>query len=461
MEKTTQQVWQEILKVLDKNLNNQVTYGMLSAELHPLELDDTRFVLGVPNDFTLRNIHNRYLEPICSAAEEVLGNPINVSLAISRRPEIANDSSHRDSPRAENTRIRSESEPVFVSRSQQGRERLQVVTNLNARYNFGNFVVGSHNKFAHATAWRVAEEPGQAYNPLFIYGGVGLGKTHLMQAIGNQILQRRDDFKVTYISSERFTNELINSLKDGTTLDFKNRYRSVDLLLIDDIQFIGGKETTQEEFFHTFNELHEAGKQIVITSDRPPNEISTLEHRLRSRFQMGLICDIQPPDFETRIAILKKKAEMDGLDIPDEVLHYVARVYKSNVRELEGALVKLMAFTSMTGTDPDMSLAQSVLGQMPDREVNTDMIAEITADYFELKLEDMRGKSREKKINQARQVAIYICRELTDLSLPKIGEYFGNRDHSTILNAYHRIRKEMLADSKTENIVNNLIKRLR
>lgn len=451
MEKNTQQIWQDILTVLEKNLNNQATYGMLSAGLHPLELDEKRFVLGVPNDFMLRNTH-KYLEPIQSAVEEVLGNPMNVSLAINRRAQ-ASDNGHGHP----STRVVTSHAPVAAV----PRERVQVVSNLNPRYTFGNFVVGSHNKFAHATAWRVAEEPGQAYNPLFIYGGVGLGKTHLMQAIGHQILQRRDDFKVTYISSERFTNELINALKDGTTLDFKNRYRSVDLLLIDDIQFIGGKETTQEEFFHTFNDLHEAGKQIVITSDRPPNEISTLEQRLRSRFQMGLICDIQPPDFETRIAILKKKAEMDGLDIPDEVLHYIARVYKNNVRELEGALVKLMAFTSMTGTVADISLAQSVLGQMPEREVNTDMITEVTAEYFDLKVADLRGKSRAKTINQARQVSIYICRELTDLSLPKIGEYFGHRDHSTILHAYDRIKSEMQEDSKIEQIVNNLIKRLR
>jgi len=444
-DKDAEALWQQALTVLEARLNNVPAYGVVST-LSLIEADTSRFVLGAQNTYMLMNIKQKYMEPLQSAIEEAVGHPIEVILSVVKNKE-APVSNH------EPYRIEARPRMNHTERSQ--------TTNLNPRYIFDNFVVGSHSKFAHASAWRVAESPGQAYNPLFIYGGVGLGKTHLMQAIGNQMLQHHERFKITYISSERFTNELINAVKDGTTLDFKNRYRNSDLLLIDDIQFIGGKEMTQEEFFHTFNDLHEAGKQIVITSDRPPNELSTLENRLRSRFQMGLICDIQPPDFETRIAILKKKAEMDELGTPDEVLHFIARAYKSNVRELEGALVKLMAYTSMTGTSPSVLMAQSVLGQVPERDVNTDVIQEVTADYFELKISDIKGKSRTKSINLARQIAIYLCRELTDLSFPKIAEHFGGRDHTTIMHAYERIRELILEDSKTESMVNALLQRLR
>lgn len=448
MDKTPTQyeeLWQQILADLELRLNNAPAFSVVSG-LALLEADATRLVLGAPNSFMLMNIQNKYLKSLQASVEAVAGQPLEVVLDIARNGQAR--------PASEPERHELRTATAAAAERQQN-------SNLNARYIFENFVVGSHSKFAHASAWRVAESPGSAYNPLFIYGGVGLGKTHLMQAIGNQILQHNSRFNITYISSERFTNELINAVKDGTTLDFKNRYRNTDLLLIDDIQFIGGKEMTQEEFFHTFNDLHEAGKQIVITSDRPPNEISTLENRLRSRFQMGLICDIQPPDFETRIAILKKKAEMDGRDISDDVLHFIARAYKSNVRELEGALVKLMAYTSMTGTQPTVAMAQSVLNQVPERDVNTDMIQDVTAAYFELKVSDIKGKSRTKSINLARQIAIYLCRELTDLSFPKIAEHFGGRDHTTIMHAYERIRELVQNDSKTESMVNTLLSRLR
>ncbi|PKL80430.1 MAG: chromosomal replication initiator protein DnaA [Candidatus Melainabacteria bacterium HGW-Melainabacteria-1] len=443
-------LWQDILKSLEIRLNNQPAFGLISTQLHLLEAEPHRLLLGVPNNFTLRKISQDYLAPLQQAVADVLGPGVAVEFDIVARPMDGAQPGRED--------IR-QSAPAQVRTTQV--QRPLTANNLNPRYTFENFVVGSHNKFAHATAWRVAETPGTSYNPLFLYGGVGLGKTHLMQAIGLQILLFRPDFRVTYISSERFTNELINAFRDGTTPDFKNRYRSVDLLLIDDIQFIGGKESTQEEFFHTFNDLHEAGKQIVMTSDRPPNELSTLENRLRSRFQMGLICDIQPPDFETRIAILKKKADMDELEIPDEVLHFVARVYKSNVRELEGALIKLMAYTSMTGTQPTVSMAQSVLGQLPERDINPGLIQELTSDQFNLTVEDLKGQSRSKTINKARQIAIYLCCELTDLSTPKIGEFFGNRDHTTILHARDKIREQMQSDPDIPNIVNKLIARLK
>jgi len=322
-------------------------------------------------------------------------------------------------------------------------------------------VVGSHNKFAHATAWRVAEAPGKAFNPLFIHGGVGLGKTHLMQAIGHHLLAKHENMRVMYISSERFTNELINAIKDGSQMAFKNRYRTTDLLLIDDIQFIGNKESTQEEFFHTFNDLYEAGKQIVITSDRPPREISTLEDRLRSRFEMGLISDIQPPELETRIAILKKKAEMDGMDVPDEVLHYIARVYINNVRELEGALLRIMAYTSLTNTLPTIAVAQSVLGQAPERELSPERIQEVVAEFYRVTLTEMRGPGRSKAINTARQVAIYLCCELTELSTPRIGELFGNRDHTTILHGRDKIKNLLKEDQKLQQELQILMDRFK
>lgn len=448
MDPHNEALWQDILHALEIRLNNQPAFSFVSTQLQLVEAADHQLQLGVPNTFALRKISQDYLGPLQEAVAEVMGEGIEVQLDIVAR--AAEPARPAISPER-NAAPRQPAQPA-----QRGGN-----SNLNPRYTFENFVVGSHNKFAHATAWRVAESPGSAYNPLFLYGGVGLGKTHLMQAIGHQILQSRPDFRVTYISSERFTNELINAFRDGTTPDFKNRYRSVDLLLIDDIQFIGGKESTQEEFFHTFNDLHEAGKQIVMTSDRPPNELSTLENRLRSRFQMGLICDIQVPDFETRTAILKKKAAMDGIDLPDEVLHFIARVYKSNVRELEGALIKLMAYTSMTGTQPSVSMAQSVLGQLPERDINPDLIQELTSDNFNLTVEDLKGQSRSKTINKARQIAIYLCCELTDFSTPKIGEFFGNRDHTTILHARDKIREQMQHDPDTQNIVNKLISRLK
>lgn len=439
------ELWQNVLSLLEKELN-PAAYGMISSQLALQSVSTDTLQISVPNDFTLRNVKGKYFGALQKAVSEVCGEKVQVQLAIVKAQQsmAATAAAAKPAPRVEVPQDR----PVMP-------------TNLNPRYTFDNFVVGSHNKFPHATAQRVGESPGQAYNPLFIYGGVGLGKTHLMHAIGHRIMESRKDLRILYISSERFTNELINSFRDGTTLKFKERYRSVDLLLIDDIQFIGGKESTQEEFFHTFNELHDAGKQIVITSDRPPNEISTLENRLRSRFQMGLICDIQPPDFETRIAILKKKADMDGLHIPDDVHHYIARVYQSNVRELEGALIKLMAYTSMTGTHPTVSMAQSVLGPVPEREVNADLIQEVTAKHFNKKIEDLKGSSREKTINQARQVAIYLCRELTELSFPKIAEQFGGRDHSTIMHAYERIKTRRKAEFELDQAVQELVEKLR
>ena len=322
-------------------------------------------------------------------------------------------------------------------------------TSLNPRYTFDTFVIGNSNRLAHAASVAVAESPAKAYNPLFIYGGVGLGKTHLMHAIGHYVLSQNKKTKVVYVSSETFTNELINSIRDDRNIEFRNKYRNIDILLIDDIQFIAGKERTQEEFFHTFNSLYEANKQIIISSDRPPKEIPTLEDRLRSRFEWGLIADIQPPDLETRIAILKKKAKLENLVVPDEVLIYIAKKILSNIRELEGALIRIVAYSSLTNREINEELAiealKDIISNTKPKFITPDLIKEKVAEFFNIKIEDFTAKKRTKSIVYPRQIAMYLCRELTDLSLPKIGEEFG-RDHTTILHAYDKISSDLEID---------------
>lgn len=317
---------------------------------------------------------------------------------------------------------------------------------LNPKYTFTSFVVGNHSRFAHAAAYAVAEKPAKAYNPLFIYGGVGLGKTHLMHAIGHYLLAHNPRIKVAYLSSEKFTNELVNSIKEDRMTEFKARYRSIDLLLIDDIQFIQGKERTQEEFFHTFNALHEAGKQIVLSSDRPPKDIAALEDRLRSRFEWGLITDIQAPDLETRIAILRKKADADGLAVDDEVLGYIASNYQSNVRELEGAFIRVMAYASLNNVAPHVELAMQILGNVVRKPITLARIREVVAEHFHVTNEEIVSSRRTKDLSWARQVAMYLSRELTDASLPKIGAEFGGRDHTTVLHAYDKIKHAVAND---------------
>lgn len=338
-------------------------------------------------------------------------------------------------------------------------------TNLNPRYVFNEFVVGNSNRFAHAASLAVAESPAKSYNPLFIYGGVGLGKTHLMHAIGHYILSQNKNSKVYYVSSEKFTNELINSIKDDKNEEFRNKYRTVDVLLVDDIQFIAGKERTQEEFFHTFNALYEANKQIIVSSDRPPKEIPTLEDRLRSRFEWGLITDIQPPDYETRIAILKKKSERDKIDIPGEVFEFIATKIKSNIRELEGALNRVVAYSTLTKREVDISLVNEALKDIFSttqvRKIDVDYIKSTVAEYFNMKKDDFESKKRTRQIAYPRQVAMYITRELTDLSLPKIGEEFGGRDHTTVIHACEKISSEMLSNLDLKNKVDSIIKEIK
>lgn len=331
---------------------------------------------------------------------------------------------------------------------------------LNPRYTFETFVVGPSNQFAHAACRAVAEAPARSYNPLYIYGGVGLGKTHLMHAIGHYMLQHGRNLRLTYISSERFMNEMINALRYERILDFRERYRNVDVLLVDDIQFIAGKESTQTEFFHTFNALFDSAKQIVISSDCPPHEITSLEERLRSRFEWGLIADIQPPDLETKVAILKKKADADGMPLPDNVAIYIAGKIKSNIRELEGSLIRLVAYASMTGAEVTLQLAQHVLRNVlsnDERVVTIEIIQKFVADYYQLKPSELKSRNNSKSIALPRQIAMYLCKNLTKASLPEIGKSFGGKHHSTVIHSIQKIEGMRRADGDFNTHVNNLL----
>jgi chromosomal replication initiator protein len=335
---------------------------------------------------------------------------------------------------------------------------------LNPRYTFDSFIVGSSNQFAHAACRAVAEAPSRSYNPLFIYGGVGLGKTHLMHAVGQYVLLHDRNLKLTYISSERFMNEMINAVRYDRVLDFRERYRSVDVLLVDDIQFLAGKEGTQTEFFHTFNALYDSQKQIVLSSDCPPHEIQALEERLRSRFEWGLIADIQSPDLETKVAILKKKAETETVPLPDNVAMYIAGKIKSNIRELEGSLIRLIAYASLTGQAISLPLAQDVLKNILDHEekaVTIDIIQKFVADYYNLKMVDLRSRNNSKSIAMPRQIAMYLCKSLTHASLPEIGRSFGGKHHSTVIHSIRKVEDLRKRDGDFNSLMSNFLEEFR
>jgi chromosomal replication initiator protein len=335
---------------------------------------------------------------------------------------------------------------------------------LNPRYTFDTFIVGSSNQFAHAACRAVAEAPSRSYNPLFIYGGVGLGKTHLMHAIGHYVLLHDRNLVLTYISSERFMNEMINAVRYDRLIDFRERYRSVDVLLVDDVQFLAGKEGTQNEFFHTFNALYDSQKQIVLSSDCPPHEIEQLEERLRSRFEWGLIADIQSPDLETKVAILKKKAEAEAVPLPDSVAIYIAGRIKSNIRELEGSLIRLIAYASLTGRELSVDLAQEVLRNVKDHEekaVTIDHIQKFVSEYYQLKLADLKSRNNSKSIAMPRQVAMYLCKSLTHASLPEIGRSFGGKHHSTVIHSIRKVETLRKVDGQFNTLLNSFIESLR
>ena len=447
IELTAESLWSEVAGRL-KGALNETTYRTWFAEAEGAELSDNAFVLGVPNDFTREWIEGHFLGLIGAAVRDVTGQERRVGLTVTERVPV-------DTP--------SPMEAATVPpRAAAGASD----SGMNPKYTFDLFVIGSSNRFAHAAALAVAEAPAQAYNPLFIYGGTGLGKTHLMQAIAQYVAEHSSDLSVRYVTSETFMNDFINSLRDKRIEGFKQRYRTYDLLLVDDVQFFEHKERIQEEFFHTFNSLYEAGSQIVMSSDRPPRDIATLEERLRSRFEWGLITDIQPPDLETRIAILRKKVKTDGIHVPDpQVLSFIASRISTNIRELEGALTRVVAFSSLTGRSLSVELAEDVLKdvfpQGEAAEVSIRRIQELVSERFQLSMDELCGDRRSQNIVYPRQVAMYLSRELTDSSLPKIGKEFGGRDHTTVIHATSKIARLIREDRSVYNLVQELTARVK
>jgi chromosomal replication initiator protein len=442
------ELWEKTLNIIKGELT-EVSFNTWIKSISPLDMDSSNIKLGVPNDFTKDILSNNYKDLIINAIKLITSKRYNITFFVLSEDSIDDYK--------ESTVKRQDSKNNIIVND-------EMTAILNPKYTFDTFVIGNSNRFAHAASLAVAESPAKAYNPLFIYGGVGLGKTHLMHAIGHYIIQNNPKAKVVYVSSEKFTNELINSIKDDKNVEFRNKYRNVDVLLIDDIQFIAGKERTQEEFFHTFNALHEANKQIIISSDSPPKEIPTLEDRLRSRFEWGLIADIQAPDFETRMAILKKKADEEHLNIHNEVFSYIATKIKSNIRELEGALIRIVAFSSLTNKEISVDLAsealKDIISSKQNKQVTIELIQDVVSSYYSLKIDDFKSSRRTRNVAFPRQIAMYLSRKLTDMSLPKIGEEFGGRDHTTVIHAYEKISNCLKSDEALQKVVTELSKRI-
>jgi chromosomal replication initiator protein len=480
--------------ILDSLAPNQRVW---LASSKPVMLAESTAVIAVPNEFTRTQLEGRLRTRLEDALSDSLNRPIRIAVRVDETlapapvdaatAATADLAQTDDQPAAEtatttdgagftpspalNQQPLSASSPnqqSALSTNIQGGASLTTGipdSPLNPRYTFETFVIGSSNRFAHAAAVAVAEAPGKAYNPLLVYGDSGLGKTHLLHAIGHYVRSLYTGAKIRYVSSEAFTNDVINAIKDANTAALQRRYRDVDVLLIDDIQFLEGKQQTQEEFFHTFNTLHNANKQIVISSDRPPKRLTQLEDRLRNRFEWGLLTDVQPPDLETRIAILRKKAAADRLHAPADVLEFIASRIQTNIRELEGALIRVTAFASINHQEVDMTLAEIVLKDLipegGEPQVTAGLIIAQTATYHSFSIEDLCGPSRTRALVTARQIAMYLCRELTDLSLPKIGQQFGGRDHTTVMNAERRIRKDLAERQTTYKTVNELTMRIK
>ncbi|MDQ0271969.1 chromosomal replication initiator protein DnaA [Cytobacillus purgationiresistens] len=436
-------LWQKALANIERKISKpSFDTWLKSTKAHLLQGDT--LVIKAPNEFARDWLEERYSTLISGILEDLTGEKLEVKFIIPQNQK----EEELDALMPAKKKPREEDQPELP------------LNMLNTKNTFDTFVIGSGNRFAHAASLAVAEAPAKAYNPLFIYGGVGLGKTHLMHAIGHYVLDHNPSAKVVYLSSEKFTNEFINSIRDNKAIDFRNKYRKVDVLLIDDIQFLAGKESTQEEFFHTFNTLHEESKQIVISSDRPPKEIPTLEDRLRSRFEWGLITDITPPDLETRIAILRKKAKAEGLDIPNEVMLYIANQIDSNIRELEGALIRVVAYSSLINKDINADLAaealKDIIPSSKPKVITIHEIQRVVGEYFNVKLEDFTAKKRTKSVAFPRQIAMYLSRELTDFSLPKIGEEFGGRDHTTVIHAHEKISRLLQSDMQFQKQVKEI-----
>ena len=497
---TLSRAWEEAVELLAGEIT-PARMGFI-RNTQPLGDIEGTILVAAPNDFVKEYIETKAMGQLTQALSQALGREIRIAVTVDANLSQNFDDFDADSNEttpgtiqtnpgsgesagsipapSPSSRMEDSSETVpgrgaasgvlpGESQNDHGRDSVGSIdlsgSRLNPRFTFDTFVIGSSNRFANAAANAVAEVPAKAYNPLFIYGGSGLGKTHLLHAIGNYALSLYPHLKVKYVSSEEFTNDFINSIRDDRAEQFQRRYREVDILLIDDIQFIQGKEQTVEEFFHTFNTLYTADKQVVITSDVPPKQLSGLEDRLRSRFEMGLLTDIQPPDLETRIAILRKKAIADNLAVDDNVLEYIASRISSNIRELEGSLIRVTAYSNLTHQSIDRSLAEMVLKDIisdpEDTEITVALIMGQITDYFDVTLEQLCSADRSRVLVEARQIAMYLCRELTDLSLPKIGQAFGGRDHTTVMHANRKISSQMTMKREVYNHVTELTNRIK
>jgi len=450
------ETWLSVIEAIAQDAPQHRAWLTITKPLGLIPGDlESNLLLAAPNNFAKDVIESRLRESLSEVLGQKLGTRINIAVTVDSSLESAGSETFEEVK---------ETAPHSASISRSTSKPTEA-TQLNPRYIFETFVIGASNRFAHAAALAVSEAPAKAYNPLFIYGESGLGKTHLLHAIGAYARELFPSVRVRYVSSEEFTNDFINSIRDDKSSVFQRRYRDLDILLVDDIQFLENKERTQEEFFHTFNTLYNANKQIVVSSDRPPKQLTTLEDRLRSRFEWGLITDIQPPELETRIAILRKKAAQDKLNAPDDVLEYIASKIDSNIRELEGALIRVTAFASLNRQGVDLGLAEIVLKDLIPRdggpEITATAIIQQTATYFSLSVDDLCGTSRSRVLVNARQIAMYLCRELTELSLPKIGQTFGGRDHTTVMHADRKIRQLMAERRSIYNQVTELTNRIK
>lgn len=443
-------LWNKALEAMEAKVSKPSFDTWLKATKAEIIQNDT-ITITAPNEFARDWLENRYIKFIAETLQDITGAELKVKIVIPQNIEEDEDELVENVAKIPQNIVTNNDE---IPKNM-----------LNPKYTFNTFVIGAGNRFAHAASLAVAEAPAKAYNPLFIYGGVGLGKTHLMHAIGHYVIEHNPNAKVVYLSSEKFTNEFINSIRDNKAVNFRNKYRNVDVLLIDDIQFLAGKEQTQEEFFHTFNALHDDSKQIVISSDRPPKEIPTLEDRLRSRFEWGLITDITPPDLETRIAILRKKAKAENLDIPNEVMLYIANQIDTNIRELEGALIRVVAYSSLINQDMNADLAavalKDIVPNSKPKVITINDIQRVVGEHYSIKLDDFKAKKRTKSVAFPRQIAMYLSRELTEFSLPKIGSEFGGRDHTTVIHAHEKISKLLTSDIDLQKQIQEIKEQLK